>query len=180
MVPSGPSEHPPSSITSGQRFVKGLIQTLMQSDYWERSLFMWTYDDWGGWYDHVPPPSVDDYGYGFRVPALLVSAYAKRGHIESATLDYTSILRFITDNWGLAPLAERDAAATSIAGALDFDAPPREARFVPFARPSGEVTKLPDVRIIFYTYGAGLVLSLAIFLLARFTPFGRRLLRGRG
>ena len=66
---------------------------------------MLTYDSWGGWYDHVPPPVVDRYGYGFRVPALLVSPYAKRGTIDHATLDFTSILRFIEDNWRLAPLA---------------------------------------------------------------------------
>ena len=72
---------------------------------------MWTYDDWGGWYDHVKPPQVDPYGYGFRVPALLVSPWARHGYVDHTQLDFTSMLKFIEENWGLAPLAARDAAA---------------------------------------------------------------------
>ena len=86
---------------------------------------MWTYDDWGGWYDHVKPPQVDAYGYGFRVPALLVSPYARRATSTTRTLDFTSMLKFIEDNWGLAPLADRDARPNSIAGAFDFTQAPR-------------------------------------------------------
>lgn len=171
MVPSGPSEHPPSNVRSGQRFVKTLIQSLMQSPYWDTSAFIWTYDDWGGWYDHVPPPEVDAYGYGFRVPALLVSPYARRGHIESTTLDYTSILKFITDNWDLEPLAERDAAAKSIAGAFDFGAPPRPAAFLPFERPVEEEVKELRLIVIYVAYGGGLLTALGMFGLAAW--FGR-------
>ena len=171
MVPSGPSEHPPSNVRSGQRFIKSLVQSLMQSAYWDTSAFIWTYDDWGGWYDHVPPPKVDAYGYGFRVPALLISPYAKRGHIESATLDYTSILRFIEDNWNLEPLAERDAAATSIIGAFDFDAPPRAAAFLPFERPAPVEKRTLRLSIIYLAYGSGLGAALGMFTLALL--FGR-------
>ena len=78
IVPSGASEHPPGRIQAGQRFVRTLVNALMRSPSWDSSAFMWTYDDWGGWYDHVKPPQVDEYGYGFRVPALLVSPYARR------------------------------------------------------------------------------------------------------
>ena len=60
---------------------------------------MWTYDDWGGWYDHVKPPEVDKYGYGFRAPALLVSPYAKKGEVNHTTIDFTSQLKFIENNW---------------------------------------------------------------------------------
>lgn len=164
LVPSGPSEHPPSSLLSGQRFVRTLLQRLMQSQYWESSAFMWTYDDWGGWYDHVPPPQVDKYGYGFRVPALLVSPYARRGHIDSTELDYTSALKFIQENWGLEPLATRDAAANNILSAFDFDSPPREPEFVRFER--GPIAEKPDPRrdVIVMIYGGGiLVASLIIF-----------------
>ncbi len=86
---------------------------------------MWTYDDRGSSYDHVLPPAVDRFGYGFRVPALLVSPYAKPGTVEHSTLDFTSILKFVETNWRLRPLARRDRAARSIAGAFDFSAPPR-------------------------------------------------------
>jgi phospholipase C len=130
LVPSGSSEHPPGSIQSGQRFVRSLINALMRSSAWSTSAFNWTYDDWGGFYDHVPPPQVDRFGYGFRAPALLVSPYARRGHVDSTTLDFTSYLKFIQENWGLEPLAERDRKANSIVGAFDFDQPPREAELV--------------------------------------------------
>ena len=106
----------------------------MRSPEWSSTAFVLTYDSWGGWYDHVRPPTVDRYGYGFRVPALLVSPYARHGAIDHTTLDFTSILRFIEDNWHLAPLAQRDASANSIASAFDFSAPPRAAEIVPTSR----------------------------------------------
>ena len=77
-----------------------MVTALMQSDAWDSSAFMVSYDDWGGWYDHVPPPSVDEFGYGFRVPAMLVSPYAKQGYVDSTVLDHTSILKFIEDELG--------------------------------------------------------------------------------
>ena len=110
IVPSGASEHPPSSLRSGQKFVKALIQALMHSEAWPSSAFLWAYDDWGGWYDHVPPPQVDENGYGFRVPALLVSAYARRGYVDHTQLDFTSILKFIEENWDVEPLAHAGRA----------------------------------------------------------------------
>ena len=160
IVSAGPSEHPVGRVISGQRFVRGLIQTLMRSSSWESSAFMVTYDDWGGWYDHVRPPQVDAHGYGFRVPAFLVGPYAKRGHVESATLDYTSILRFIEDNWGLEPLAERDASATSIAGAFDFDRPPREPSFVGFERTPADARPAPRREVLFAAYSVAIALGL--------------------
>jgi phospholipase C len=130
IAPSGPSEHPPSNLLSGQAFVRGLINALVDSREWKSSAFLLSYDDWGGWYDHVKPPQVDNFGYGFRVPSILVSPYARQGYVDSTTLDFTSILRFIEDNWGLKPLTHRDATAKSIASGFDFSAPPRPATFV--------------------------------------------------
>ncbi|HEY0643454.1 MAG TPA: alkaline phosphatase family protein, partial [Nocardioides sp.] len=92
VVPSGSSEHPPGSIAAGQAFMSNLISGLMRSSAWTSSAFMWTYDDWGGYYDHVPPPQVDEHGYGFRAPALLVSPYARRGHVDHTEIDFTSQL----------------------------------------------------------------------------------------
>jgi phospholipase C len=175
IVPSGPSEHPPSSVQSGQRFVKTLIQSLMQSHYWDNSVFAWSYDDWGGWYDHVVPPQVDQDGYGFRVPALLVSAYARRGYIDHTQLDFTSFLRFIEDNWSLAPLAQRDAQANSIVSALDFTQPPRPAQFLPYERITNASKAEPDRRVIYVLYGAIVILSAVLFLAAT-TGFARRAL----
>jgi phospholipase C len=130
VAPSGgSSEHAPGNVAVGQRFVTQLVNSLMRSDYWKSSAFMWSYDGWGGWYDHVKPPRVDSFGYGFRVPALLVSAYARRGYVDSTTFDSTSILKFIERNWGLEPLASRDRKARTFLRAFDFTRPPREPRF---------------------------------------------------
>jgi phospholipase C len=134
MAPSGSSEHPPGSIQAGERFVRTLIGALASSAYWRRSAFTWSYDDWGGWYDHVPPPHRDRYGDGFRVPALLVSPYARRGLVDHTELDHTSFLKFIEQNWGLRPLASRDAHANSLMSAFDFSRPPERAVIVPAVR----------------------------------------------
>jgi phospholipase C len=161
-VPSGASEHPPGSIQAGERFVRGLLNGLAGSSAWSSSAFTWTYDDWGGWYDHVKPPQVDRFGYGFRAPALLVSAYAKRGEVVHTQLDFTSILRFIEDNWNLEPLAERDANANSIADGLDFAGSPRPAEFIPAERaPRGtpDAAKRP---VIYGAYGIALLFAGAL------------------
>jgi len=169
IVPSGASEHPPGSIQAGQRFVRSLIQALMRSSYWPHSAFMVTYDDWGGWYDHVPPPQVDDYGYGFRVPAFLVSPYAKRGFIDSTTYDFTSILRFIEENWDLEPLSTRDASANSLMNAFDFQSPPRPPAFIPWDWPPPQPPAEPRRSAVFGLYGLALTAGLLAFLV----PAGR-------
>ena len=183
MVPSGASEHPPGSILAGQRFVKGLVTALMQSDAWESSAFMWTYDDWGGWYDHVPPPIVDDWGYGFRAPALLISPYAKRGYVDSTVLDFTSGLKFIEENYDLEPLAARDAAANNFLSAFDFTQPPREPRIIPSTRNEPPM-RIPWRPGLYIPYTAAILLPTAIIGFAlvdirprswRFALGGRRL-----
>lgn len=134
IVPASSSEHPPGSVAAGQSLVRNLVTTLMRSRYWESSAFAWTYDSAGGWYDHVAPPQVDRDGYGFRVPALLVSAYARQGVVDHTELDFTSFLRFIEENWDLQPLATRDASANSIRAAFDFTVPPRPPVFLTDSR----------------------------------------------
>lgn len=164
IAPAGASEHPPGSIRSGQKFVKSLIQALMRSSSWDSSAFMVMYDDWGGWYDHVVPPQVDEFGYGMRVPAFMVSAYAKRGHIESTVLDFTSIMKFIEENWDLEPLAERDANANNFLTAFDFSAPPREPVFLPFERIIKEERAEPRRYVIYAAYGGAITLSILMFI----------------
>jgi phospholipase C len=159
IVPSGPSEHPPGRIQAGQRFVRSLITALKRSSYWKSSAFMWTYDHWGGWYDHVRPPRVDASGYGFRVPALLVSPYAKRGHVDSTTLDFTSILKFIERNWRLRPLASRDRRAKTFTSAFDFEAQPRPPRLLSLDRASAGRAKEPRRPVIYAAYSLALVVA---------------------
>jgi phospholipase C len=163
----GATEHPPAAPEQGQRVIRALVQELQRSAAWPRSALLLTYDDWGGWYDHVAPPQVDDYGYGFRVPALLVSAWARPGFIDSTELDFTSILKFIEENWGLAPLAQRDAAASSISGAFDFAGAPRAPRFLPLERSramtAAEAERARPRRLaIVVVYAAALLAACAI------------------
>ena len=166
MVPSGASEHPPGSIQAGERFVRTLINALMASSSWSRSAFMWTYDDWGGWYDHVKPPKVDAYGYGFRSPALLVSPYAKRGHVDHTQLDFTSELTFIENNWDVAPLAERDKKANDITTAFDFTAGPREPVLLDTVR---DAAPSPGSRsgVVYLCYGAALLAAPVVAVVGR-------------
>jgi phospholipase C len=186
VVTVGASEHPPSNLLTGQRLVKRMLNVLMQSPLWDDSAFLMTWDDWGGWYDHVPPPQVDEFGYGFRTPALLVSPYAKQGHVDSTVLDFTSILRFIEDNYDLPALAERDASANSLMSAFDFTGAPREPRIIAMTR--GEVS-VPQPRrsVIYGFYTAAVLIPIAIISAALARPwFGGhgigfpRILRGRG
>jgi phospholipase C len=163
MAPSGSSEHPPGSIQAGERFVRTLIGALTSSRYWSSSAFMWSYDDWGGWYDHVAPPRRDRYGDGFRVPAMLVSPYARHGLVDHTELDHTSFLKFIEQNWGLAPLAARDAHANSFMSAFDFSRPPAQAIIVPDVR-GAKTPPPPKPFIIYPAYGLAFGLTVLLIL----------------
>jgi phospholipase C len=156
MVPSGSSEHPPGSVASGQRMVQSLVNALMSSSAWSSSAFLWTYDNWGGWYDHVVPPAVDRYGYGFRVPALLVSPYARKGYVDHTTLDFTSTLKFVETNWHVAPLAARDSAANNLTSAFDFSAAPRPALLLGVSRAPAPPAATPRAGV-YGVYGAALL-----------------------
>jgi len=146
-----------------------MVQMLMQSDAWDSSALFITYDDWGGWYDHVAPPQVDEYGYGFRVPALLISAYARQGYIDHTQLDHTSILKFIEENWDIQPLAERDAKANNFLPAFDFTSPPREPAFIPGTREVTDPASQPRRSVIYIAYGTAMLLAFFILIWANAT-----------
>lgn len=126
----GGDEHPPADVQAGQNAVAdGVINLLGGGPYWPSVALFITWDDFGGFYDHVPPPQVDGYGYGFRVPCLVISPYARKGFVDHSVYDHTSILKFIETRHGLAPLSTRDQQANPLSGAFDFASPPR-----PFVR----------------------------------------------
>lgn len=140
--PAGDDEHPPADIQVGQKFVSQVVSALMKSPQWGKLALFLTYDEHGGLYDHVPPPSAcapDDKApvdskdvpeegafdrYGFRVPFLVVSPYAKRGYVGHGVYDHTSILRFIQAKHRLPALTSRDANAAIPVEFFDFASPP--------------------------------------------------------
>jgi phospholipase C len=122
---------------------------------------MLSYDGSGGWYDNVAPPQVDKLGYGMRVPALLVSSYSRPGFIDHTAYDYTSALKFIEQNWGVRALASRDASATSIASAFDFQAGPQPPDLA-FNRTAVARPPVGSVSVVYWLYGAALTLVLAV------------------
>jgi phospholipase C len=98
IIPNGrDSEHPPALVSRGQAYVTGLINAIMQSPEWGSTAIFLTWDDWGGFYDHVVPPSADQNGYGIRVPAIVISPYAKQGFIDHQNLSFDAYLKFIED-----------------------------------------------------------------------------------
>jgi phospholipase C len=100
IVPSGDdSEHPPSSVHLGQAYVTALINAAMKSRDWNSTAIFLSWDDWGGFYDNIVPPAIDENGYGLRVPGLVISPYAKKGFIDNQTLSSDAYLKFIEDDF---------------------------------------------------------------------------------
>jgi phospholipase C len=100
IVPSlSESEHPPGLITNGQAHVTEVINRIMQSPAWASTAIFVSWDDWGGFYDHVVPPKVDENGYGLRVPGLVVSPFARRGYIDPQTLSFDAYVKFIENDF---------------------------------------------------------------------------------
>jgi len=114
-----------STVGAGDRWIAEMVRAVMASRYWPRVALVITYDEGGGWFDHVRPPVVDRFGLGTRVPTLIVSPYAKRGFIGRREYDHASVLKLIEWRFGLEPLTERDRRAEAPLEAFDFTQAPR-------------------------------------------------------
>jgi len=125
VVGSGLSEHPPASVCMGENWTVTQLNALMSGPDWDSTVVFLTWDDFGGFYDHVAPPVVDNFGFGPRVPFLIISPWAKRGHITHTTLEFSSVLKFIEERFDLDPLTERDQDANDLIDSFDFDHHPR-------------------------------------------------------
>ena len=99
-MPTGASASTrPRSVSAGQAYVTSLVNAVMRSPDWNSTAIFLAWDDWGGFYDHVVPPHVDQNGYGLRVPGLVISPYAKRGYIDHQTLSFDAYVKFIEDDF---------------------------------------------------------------------------------
>jgi phospholipase C len=118
------SDHPASGSTSGPDWVASIVNAIGTSSFWESTAIVF-WDDWGGWYDHVPPPQVGPGGLGFRTPALVISPYAKRGYVSHVQYETGSVDRLIEGVFRLKTLAAADARANDLDDCFDFAQAPR-------------------------------------------------------
>jgi phospholipase C len=128
LPPGGESDHPDlgTPLCPGENWTVRTINAIMRSPDWDSTAIFLTWDDFGGFYDHVPPPHVDIYGMGPRVPLIVISPYARRGFIFSEVSEFSSVLRFIEKLHGLPALTDRDRTANDLLGTFDFTQEPRE------------------------------------------------------
>lgn len=155
VIPSGRnSDHANSTAnTGGPAWVAAIVNAIGNSAYWPTTAIIITWDDWGGWYDHVPPPQVVDdgyswgsgYVYGFRVPLIVVSPYAKAGYISHVNHDFGSILNFVEQNFGLSQLGYADSHAADDLSDC-FDLTQRPLQFQKVAAPLSPEYFLHDRR----------------------------------
>jgi phospholipase C len=125
------SDHPGSGSTEGPEWVSAVVNAIGESQFWNSTAIFISWDDWGGWYDHVLPPTIDAMGPGFRVPVLVVSPYAKENYISHRVHESSGFITFVEHNWGLGNLGARDAIADDFADCFNYKVAPRP--FVPIA-----------------------------------------------
>jgi len=126
--PLGPdNEHPGyADLLTGENYTVGLVNAIETSPLWKHTAIIITYDEHGGFWDHVAPPTADRWGPGSRVPTIVISPFARKHHVDHNPYDTTSILALIEHRWHLMPLSARDAGADDLHGAFDFEHEGRE------------------------------------------------------
>jgi phospholipase C len=125
VIPSGQaSDHSNETDGSGPSWVSSIVNAIGNSQYWSDTAIFITWDDWGGWYDHVAPTIKNSYEYGFRVPLIVVSPYAKAAYISHTTHDFGSILKYVEENFGLSSLGYADADADDLSDCFDYNQAP--------------------------------------------------------
>jgi phospholipase C len=158
VVPNGKvSEHPPGSTTDGQAYVTSVVNAIMQSPDWSSTAIFLSWDDWGGFYDHVVPPKVDQNGYGLRVPGLVISPYAKHGYVDHQILSFDAYVKFIEDDFlggqRLDPktdgrpdprpdVRENASQLGNLPSDFDFNQPPRKPTILPTNPPPGPASQI--------------------------------------
>jgi phospholipase C len=136
VIPDGVnSDHPSYKSDTGPSWVASVVNAIGESSYWNSTAIVIVWDDWGGYYDEVKPPKLDNQGGpGFRVPMLIVSPYVGKNEISHKTFEFGSIVRFIEDNWNLGRLGTTDETTKSIGSMFDFNQSPRSFITIPSSR----------------------------------------------
>jgi phospholipase C len=127
------SDHAGVTNGTGPSWVASVVNAIGKSRYWNDTAIFVTWDDWGGWYDHVPPPSYNSYELGFRVPLIAISPYAKAHYVSHVQYEFGSILKFVEETFGLPSLDTTDVRADDLSDCFDFNSAPR--KFVPIPAP---------------------------------------------
>jgi phospholipase C len=125
------SEHPPARPDAGMDYVSYLVNQIMQSDLWQSTAIVITWDDYGGFYDHVAPPQIDQSGLGFRVPTLVISPWAKHNYIDHTEYEFSSLLSLAEHTFHLPSLGVRDVTANDMMNSFDFNDSPQPALIEP-------------------------------------------------
>jgi phospholipase C len=136
VTPTGKtSDHPVSTNGSGPSWVASVVNAIGQSGYWNSTAIFVAWDDWGGFYDHVPPPQYNSYELGFRVPLIAIGPYAKQGYVSHVQHEFGSILKFTEEVFNLGSLGATDVRADDLSDCFNFGRAPR--KFVPIKAPLG-------------------------------------------
>lgn len=134
------SDHPASGIANGPSWVASIVNAIGNSQFWDSTAIIVYWDDWGGFYDHVPPPQLDVWGLGVRVPMMVISPYAKHGYVSHVQYESASVAKFIESIFGLPTLGAADSRSTNLNDCFDFSQSP--SVFVPVPQP------VPTVKFI--------------------------------
>ncbi len=134
------SDHAGNNSDRGPSWVSAIVNDVGQSSYWSSTAVVVVWDDWGGWYDHVPPPQMDALGLGIRVPCMIISPYAREHYVSHTTYEFGSVLKFIEQTFGVPSLGATDVRANSLVDSFDFTRPPRKFKVIAAPYPLSRFT----------------------------------------
>jgi phospholipase C len=137
------SDHAGNTNGSGPSWVASVVNAIGKSKYWNSTAIFLTWDDWGGWYDHVKPPQYNAYELGFRVPLVVISAYARANYVSHKQHEFGSILKFTEEAFGLGSLGTTDVRADDLSDCFNFARTPRKFKVIPAELPASYFLNLP-------------------------------------
>ncbi|HEY3675702.1 MAG TPA: alkaline phosphatase family protein, partial [Candidatus Tumulicola sp.] len=138
------SDHPASGCPNGPNWVSRVVNAIGESPEWKNTAIIVTWDEWGGWYDGVPPPQLDYTTLGNRIPLIVISPFAKKHYVSKTQYEFGSLLKFVEQNFGAPSLGSTDVRANSISDMFDFTQKP--TAFTPIAVPSAKPCSGPDAK----------------------------------